>query len=448
MTKLIIFTNTYPYGTGETFLHEELPFVAQKFSKVIIFPLYIPGGTGNIGNIALRPIPGNVIVKRPLIDFDHKDKMMLLINGIMPRFPIEAIKEFFSRKVFSSGKKLWIFLNYTLLRNSVINNRSVIKDVTAEIKNSTAVYMYWGDKSALIIPYIKKRLKHAPKFIVRFHGSDLYEEAKGYIPYRKSIYKNTDYAVPISNNGAEYIKQNYPDTLPDKIKVHKLGSHSHCMPETIPPATEFFHIVSCSNVIELKRVDMIAKALLKIEQDIPFIERMAEAGYKKIKWTHIGDGPLLEKVKGLFKTGTSVIFPNFTGNLSHDKVMEYYSTHRTELFIQVSRSEGIPVSVMEALSFGTPVIATNVGGVGELFGCIGENNGGTAVTTGGKCTYGTLLAPDVTIEQLEKAIKGNILLPDKKQEEARSAARMEWEKNWNSEKNYSGFAEFLSNINT
>ena len=34
--------------------------------------------------------------------------------------------------------------------------------------------------------------------------------------------------------------------------------------------------------------------------------------------------------------------------------------------MNVSESEGIPVSIMEASSFGIPVIATNVGGVGEI----------------------------------------------------------------------------------
>ena len=36
------------------------------------------------------------------------------------------------------------------------------------------------------------------------------------------------------------------------------------------------------------------------------------------------------------------------------------------MFINLSSSEGIPVSIMEAQSFGIPVIATNVGGSGEI----------------------------------------------------------------------------------
>ena len=38
----------------------------------------------------------------------------------------------------------------------------------------------------------------------------------------------------------------------------------------------------------------------------------------------------------------------------------------SSLFINVSESEGVPVSIMEALSCGLPIIATNVGGVSEI----------------------------------------------------------------------------------
>lgn len=448
MSKLVLFTNSYPYGPGETFLHEELPIVASRFKQVVIYPLYIPGGVNHIGNTPVQQIPDHVIVKRPLIGFDHKDKKMLALNGLMPHFFDSACKEFLGRKVYLSGKKIWIFFNYTLLRNAILTNWNLVKEVLEELKGCQVAYFYWGDKSALLVPYLKRKLgRSAPPFVVRFHGSDLYEEAKGYLPYRKSIYKNTDYAIPISHNGAAYIREHYQTSLPRQVIVHRLGSQPHPLPPPLP-ATEYFHVVSCSNVIELKRVELIAKALLKIEQDFPFIERMAEAGFKKIKWTHLGDGPLLEEIKGLFKEEKSVITAVFPGRIPHEQVLDFYNTHRNELFVQVSRSEGVPVSIMEALSFGIPVLATDVGGVSELFATRGslqntanpQNPSGKESTT---CLYGTLLPKDLTVEALEKAIKAQILLPDTQQELARAAARAEWETNWNAEKNYTTFADFL-----
>ena len=36
------------------------------------------------------------------------------------------------------------------------------------------------------------------------------------------------------------------------------------------------------------------------------------------------------------------------------------------MFINTSRKEGVPISIMEAMRYGTPVIAPNVGGIPEL----------------------------------------------------------------------------------
>ena len=48
------------------------------------------------------------------------------------------------------------------------------------------------------------------------------------------------------------------------------------------------------------------------------------------------------------------------------KRQEYYSANRVDLFISLSASEGLPVSMMEAISFGIPILATGVGGVPEI----------------------------------------------------------------------------------
>lgn len=52
--------------------------------------------------------------------------------------------------------------------------------------------------------------------------------------------------------------------------------------------------------------------------------------------------------------------------LSHDQVMNYYKEHHFDVFINMSTNEGVPVSIMEAASFGIPIIATNVGGTSEI----------------------------------------------------------------------------------
>ena len=52
--------------------------------------------------------------------------------------------------------------------------------------------------------------------------------------------------------------------------------------------------------------------------------------------------------------------------------MDYYSSHPIDLFVNVSETEGVPVSIMEAFSYSIPCFATDVGGTGEI---VNRSNG-------------------------------------------------------------------------
>ena len=449
--ELALFTNTYPYGTGETFLEQEAPIVFGEFEKVHIFPMYIPQGDALS---TPRPLPANAVVHKPLLPFDHKDKWGLLVSGVFSCAPVMfAIKEFARKKIYSNKKMGWIWANYMCIIRSILGNRERMKEVRSVLEKCSVAYFYWGDKSSLMVPFLKRKMGgKAPKFVVRFHGSDVYEYAKGYLPFREMLYGAVDYAVPISDNGAEYIKDNYRNQ-PGEIKVFRLGSfyHSDACPNLGAPVpmvegaadiTGAYNIVSCSNVIELKRVHLLAVAMLHLERDAQLAAAIKEKGISHICWTHIGDGPLLAQIKELVIANglpedyegevTPVAF-NFAGAMPHGKVMEYYQTHYTDLFVQVSRSEGIPVSIMEALSYGTPVMATDVGGVSQLLPA--------------GCSWGKLIPKDIDAQQLAQELKEWILrsleLPEF---DLALAARKEWEENWDSRKNYARFAAWLKSI--
>ena len=448
--RLAVFTNTFPYGKGETFLEDEINFTAQEFESVEIFPLYIP--EGDEGEI-VRKVPQNVTVHPPLLKSDHKDRGALISDGVFCCAPVGfAVKEFIGKKIYSNKKKIWLWGTYLCILRSILGNRKRMKEVLRVLEGSSVAYFYWGDKSALAIPFLKKRLKNSPAFVVRFHGSDIYEEAKGYLPFREMLYRAIDYAVPISENGKRYIEKNY-SCQPKEIRVFRLGSsyHSDACPNLGAPvplkenqadSTGAYNIVSCSNVIELKRVHLIAGAFIILEQDKELAAAIKEKGINHLCWTHIGDGPLLEPIKEyLMQNGpaeeevgsTTPIAFNLLGAMPHSKVLEYYQTHYTDLFVQVSRSEGIPVSIMEALSYGTPVMATNVGGVAEL------------LPQG--CGCGKLLPKELTAELLAQELKEWILrslqLPEF---DLALAARRQWEERWDCRKNFTSYATILSSL--
>ena len=83
---------------------------------------------------------------------------------------------------------------------------------------------------------------------------------------------------------------------------------------------------------------------------------------------------------------------------------------------------------MEALSFGIPVIATNVGGTSEII----DNQ------------VGELLKTDISAGQIAKTIQQ---LANRDLAKLRKNARNRWNDVCNAKENYSRFVEFLSSDN-
>lgn len=447
MADVVLFTNTFPYGVGETFLEDEIPLLSEAFDRVIVYPLHMPDNPISNGySRGDRIAPYNFEVRPPLLDFDNKNRWKLLTKGLFCMswargFSYELIRIF--RNFLKGGKdagvkerfkdlrnSLWIFCNYTLLLRAMLANRKALRAIRADLDR--VAYFYWGDKSAMLIPYLKQSVAPgSTKFVARFHGSDLYENAKGFLPYRRKIFKSLDYAIAISQNGAEYIRSNYAQWLhsQDALKIFPLGSMNP-MPVPIMQHTRKFRIMSCSNVIPLKRVGMIAEALQQLGKNMSTLLELSSQSINGIEWVHFGDGPLLGEVKSKCNGLPSFMKVIFMGQQPHENVMDYYVRNRVDLLVQVSTSEGVPVSIMEAMSFGTPVVATNVGGVSEIVNNIN----------------GTLLDRNLSVKNLADAIYSYLNMDEATTDVKRQAAFSTWQENWNGTSNYTAFAEFLKGL--
>jgi glycosyltransferase involved in cell wall biosynthesis len=173
-----------------------------------------------------------------------------------------------------------------------------------------------------------------------------------------------------------------------------------------------FTIVSCSNLIPLKRVHLIIEALSLLQSE-------------RIHWVHFGDGPEENNLKDLVhqKLLGNISF-EFKGRVENKEVLNFYNTNKPHLFINVSSSEGIPVSVMEAMSFGIPCIATNVGGNSEIV----KNN-----------INGALLNATPSIDEIATVVKS---IKDKSQSEYITLCEKAfetWDREYDADKNFSIF---------
>ncbi|MBQ1851540.1 MAG: glycosyltransferase [Paludibacteraceae bacterium] len=391
--RLILLTNTWPFDSGENFLTEEAEYLSGRFSCVEVFPLYSTTGKK-------RDVPNNFNVHNPAVKKDLKNKGALLFQGIFSTAPLLfALKEFFTEKAYRPGR-LWNFCTAMLTFRA---SYPTLKRFG--VSSSDMVYSYWGDKWALSLPFIKEATDCVT--MARFHGSDLYEKAKGgYIPFRKKLFKAIDKIFTISGNGASYIKLRYGDFLRGELTVARLGVKG--CEQNPTEISEALNIVSCSNAIPLKRLDLIAEALQKA--DFP------------IQWTHIGSGPTLEKISTMVESMPKNVTVSLLGQVDNAEVKRVYASQHFDLFINVSSTEGVPVSIMEALAAGIPVIATNVGGTGEIV----DSN------------VGELINVKTSADDLLNILRKYYADRDKLQK-LRSNAVLRWNNLCNSDKNYSNF---------
>jgi glycosyltransferase involved in cell wall biosynthesis len=78
----------------------------------------------------------------------------------------------------------------------------------------------------------------------------------------------------------------------------------------------------------------------------------------------VGDGPSRARLERLRDELGLEDRVEFVGPVGHDELPGYY--RESDVFVMASRSEGIPVVLMEAMACGLPVVATDITGIPEL----------------------------------------------------------------------------------
>jgi colanic acid/amylovoran biosynthesis glycosyltransferase len=398
--RILIFTDNYPFGKSEPFLAPELKFINRSFDKVSVLPF----DTGKDKKV--RDIPEKTEILTPVFN-EVKKKSELLIKGLFnTSILLILLDEGLRSKVWKSMARFRIWATHFLMIRSLLSEIKH-RDLINFFNQFDVLYFYWGLCWSQVLPFLPTSVK--AKIVVRFHGSDLYEYTNdGYIPWRHEQLSRIDRAIAISETGKKYIENQYP-FMKDKILISRIGTEDYGINPYMKSDT--LHLVSCSNLVPVKRVGLIANALAKLK--IPST------------WVHFGDGPDMKMIKKSVEQLPSHIKAELKGFVRHDDLINYFRTTSTDLFLNVSRSEGVPVSVMEAMSFGIPVIATDVGGTSEI---VSDRNG-------------LLIDADFYPEELAGKIETIAQKTDFN--DLRLASRREWKKKSMAEKVYPEFINQL-----
>lgn len=412
---LYVLNAFYPYQTGESFLETEIDYY-QGFDKIVIVPVYAKVDQEKIGinyNKAIRS-------KLSYLDVSNLKKISRVLKyGLKSAFSAELYHEI---GVLYKSKRISL-CNLIKLIRFMIRGIYCVDTVISDINRNTnsndkiVLYSYWMNLDAYIGAKLKVKIKNRiiDKFVTRCHRVDIYEyaECTKYIPMRNYIFDNVDYILSISDDGKEYLMNNY-GLVEENIKVMRLGTFDKG--ERYSPKGKRLKIISCSWIRPIKRIELIIEALKNVT--IP------------IEWIHYGDGEGFENIKtAIDKLNNQLVHCTLAGKKINKEILNIYASEDFNIFINVSENEGVPVSIMEAMSFGKIVIATNVGGTGEIV--FNSQNG-------------FLLEKEFNVGYLTKIFENIYNMSSEEYLKMCRESRRIWNDKCNADINYGKFVEFLN----
>ncbi len=336
-----------------------------------IFPPDIGGPASYVPKIARELVnlgwKVTVVTLSDSLDYDDDIYPFRVVRLLRPQ-----------NKLFRVPKTIWTIAKYAKSADLIFSNGLFPESVIAsKIKRKPLVMKIVGDwawerstnKGWIddpVIPFQEKRYKLQVETLKKIRS---FAVKRANIIFTPSYYVRGIVEKWGVSSDRIHVIYNALELAVDNIQPIQLGYF------------EGWTAITVGRLLPLKGIDRIIRVISSLPN---------------IRLAIVGDGPEMKNLQKLatdFGLNSRIIF---TGQVSAKSVPQYLKS--ADLFILNSYVEGLPFVILEAMMVGLPVIATNVGGTGEVVQ--NEVNG--------------LLIPPKDDEALRSAIVELIQNPDKR----------------------------------
>lgn len=192
----------------------------------------------------------------------------------------------------------------------------------------------------------------ADKYVMFYHHG-----AMRHVYHDKIAYKKCNKIIAVSAHQAEALRNFVPRYADKIVAANNLADVNGIRVKSQETILEkfdkgYFNIVTCGRISKEKGMDLAVEAC----------NRLIANGYKKIRWWIIGGGPAYNDVKKMVQKlnlESYVYMPGMKEN-------PYPYIAKADLYVQPSRFEGYPMSILEAVILKKIVISTNNKGAEEM----------------------------------------------------------------------------------
>lgn len=282
---------------------------------------------------------------------------------------MSGMKQYGYEAVLLVGKRGWLTEKAdelgikTYVIESMVREISPLKDLRAiyEIRSillkEKPSLVHCHSSKAGIVGRIAARLCNIPN-VFTAHG---WAFTDGVQPEKRFLYRNIEKLVGYITDNIICVSEYDLDLGRKYLPAHadKMTAIHNCIPDVAPNLIRDWEKDQKHDCLNCVVVARFTKQKRNIE--ILYIVRELLNAGKNIKVTFVGDGSDFNKAKMVadeLQLGESVVFLG-----ARTDVAELLP--KFDVFLLLSNWEGFPISIIEAMRAGLPVIASDVGGVKE-----------------------------------------------------------------------------------
>lgn len=328
-----------PFGSGEAFFIAETHEMRRQGCDMLIVPRS-PKGSYDINKDAdgLEQIS----LKKPIVDLE----ILLTAAGVGICHPIRCLRAFV--KYFRSRNPL------VFLKNIAVFPKSLWLAKIAKQWDVEHIHSQWALSTATMA-MTASEITGIP-WSCTAHRGDIAED--NLLPIKV---KNASFFRFISESGVELARNRGVRTDAGGIHVLHMGVVLPPADQVRAPSQKASRLLCAANLLPVKGHRYLLEAM-----------RLLKDRGAKCQLDIAGKGPLEDELQSIIKLLDIEDNVHLVGHIPHERLQKMFRDGEADVVILPSIDlgggvhEGIPVVLMEAMSYGIPVLSTTTGGIPEL----------------------------------------------------------------------------------